>query len=300
MTQNVFDNEQYEILARDIVGDAFYSDQSYRGKISRERQYAELILRKLLDLNPNEHVTIGKKDITQKIQALPDSAFILKAVRAIQPFGNDTTHTQVTRDFTKQDYDTVTDSLFDLLSSLLINYFSKYRFGSKPRLLKEFSLLPPLIRRKVLMYLYDKDSNNVAVIDKLVLAILKADGKDEALKWIEAHRDKLSSQLPIDSNFYEKVKREHGEEYVRLLCEPSLDMYQVCVNKVESVGRQLEKQGVLYLDFESAKPYYEKNCILNEDDDEIREFNDIMKFLYLGRRGNDIVPDEPVIVINLL
>ena len=36
--------------------------------------------------------------------------------------------------------------------------------------------------------------------------------------------------------------------------------------------------------FESALPIYKENGVLEEDEPEIQEFNDIMEFLYLGRK----------------
>ena len=36
--------------------------------------------------------------------------------------------------------------------------------------------------------------------------------------------------------------------------------------------------------FESALTVYKENGVLEEDEPEIQEFNDIMEFLYLGRK----------------
>src|SRR5699024_2553164 len=69
--------------------------------------------------------------------------------------------------------DIATDGLFDLLSYLLINYFERYEFGSNTSVMFSFSILPPIIRYKVLIFLYEKYPNNISIIDKLVLSILK-------------------------------------------------------------------------------------------------------------------------------
>ena len=299
MTQ-LFNNEQYETLARDIISDAFYSDMTFRGRISKERQYAELVIRKLLDIDPAETVTVGKKAVVAKINALPDSAFIMNALSVLQPFGNDTTHTQFLGEVTEQDFMKVTDSLFDLIASLLINYFSKYKFGSKPEILRSFSLLPPIIRRKVLEYLYSKDSTNVSVTDKLALAILKSDGKDAALRWLEDNKNVLLAQKAVDMDCYKLVRKERGEESADFLLDNAPSMYTSCLRKIEIVGEHIAAEGALYLDFESAKPYYEQHGILYGYDNEIKEFNDIMEFLYLGRKGNDIEPSEQVVILNYL
>lgn len=58
-----FDNEKYRILVRDLMGDIFYSDTSNRNKIATVRQYAEVVVRKILDIDPGKEMTIGEKEI---------------------------------------------------------------------------------------------------------------------------------------------------------------------------------------------------------------------------------------------
>ena len=60
-------------------------------------------------------------------------------------------------------------------------------------------------------------------------------------------------------------------------------MYILCKRKISEVGELVNSNGVLYSDFESALPYYEKNGILTGTDPETTEFND-MNFLYMGRK----------------
>lgn len=48
--------------------------------------------------------------------------------------------------------------------------------------------------------------------------------------------------------------------------------------------RGISRRGVLYSDFESALPHYKSRGILTGDDLETTEFNDIMNFLYMGRK----------------
>lgn len=89
---------------------------------------------------------------------------------------------------TESEYVNVLDAVIDLLSVLLINYFDKYKFGSNKRVMSSFSILPPIMRFKVLSFLYEKDSQNIDVIDKLVLSILKSYGKDKAVAWVEERK----------------------------------------------------------------------------------------------------------------
>ena len=158
--------QQYAILAKDILNDAFYSNQSsYINRISKEQQYAELVLKRLLDF---DETPTERQVVINRISKLPDHVFILNALEEIKE-NNIAAPGFPQRETTEEDYERTTDALFDLLASLLINYFGKYKFGSRPEIMRAFSLLPPVIRRKVLMYLYnnpDKSSNITAQTGK--------------------------------------------------------------------------------------------------------------------------------------
>ena len=46
-----FNNEAYQALVSDLINDAFYLEgASYRGIIAKIRQYAEVVVRKILNL----------------------------------------------------------------------------------------------------------------------------------------------------------------------------------------------------------------------------------------------------------
>lgn len=285
-----FNNEAYKYLASDLIGDIFYAETSYRGKISEARQYAEVIVRKILDIAPDEKVTLGEKEIKNRICALPNHAFLMKAMNTIKGDGDKATHTRHLASMTEEEFETIMDSLFDMLAFLLINYFEVYEFGSRNDVMYSFSMLPPIIRYKVLSFLYEKDPDNVAVIDKLVLAILKAFDADGANAWIEEKECELRQKSTMakelkDSIMQEFEDEEEREEAIALLemIGPQ-NMYELCKRKVETVGNAIEQRGPLYLDFESALPVYKENGVLEGDELEIQEFNDIMEFLYLGRK----------------
>ena len=56
-----FRNEAYSDLVSDLILDAFYIDRPNRGKIASIRQFAEVVIRKILDLSENDKVTLGEK-----------------------------------------------------------------------------------------------------------------------------------------------------------------------------------------------------------------------------------------------
>ena len=189
---------------------------------------------------------------------MPNHEFVEAAIETIRGKGNQSTHTQYLGGFDLEDFDKVVDGLFDMLSYLLINYFEKYKFGSRNDVLYSFSMLPPIIRYKVLSFLYIKYPDNISVIDKLVLATMKALSVDEAKEWIEV------------------------AEFIRN--SSPANMYILCKMKILKVEDIVNSRGRLYTDFESALPYYKSRGILIGDDLETTEFNDIMNFLYMGRK----------------
>ena len=150
MNDSVSFNEQYELLVKEAIGDAFYSNQSYEGRVSRLRKYSEIIVRKLIGLGKETKLTLGDKKVTNGIAALPDHQFIERAVFTVRDLGDKATHSEYTEGITEQDYKKITDAVFDLLAGLLINYFAKHKFGMENGVQYCLSLLPPIIRWKAL------------------------------------------------------------------------------------------------------------------------------------------------------
>ena len=62
-------------------------------------------------------------------------------------------------------------------------------------------------------------------------------------------------------------------------------MYQLCLNRINSVAKTIETRGKLYDDFESAITLYYQEGIINGDTSDVIEFNSVMEFLYLGRKA---------------
>lgn len=300
-----FDNEKYQILAKDLMGDIFYSETSYRNKIATIRQYAEVIVRKILDINPIKQITIGANEISKKIDALNNSEFLKEALDNIKQDGNKFTHTEYLENVTSDEFDKIVDKLLDMLSFMLINYFETYEFGSRSDVLRSFSLLPPIVRYKVLIFLYNKYPNNIHVIDRLALAIVKAFDKEEAIRWIESEKNNLINLDVMSDEVFNEIEENKWIEFEKLIefNSPYKNMYELCIDKIMEIGNEIDSKGHLYIDFESALPYYKQYGIIDEDSEEIKEFNDIMFFLYLGRRtklDNFIKLKEPYVTLNVI
>lgn len=277
-----FNNEEYQTLATDLIGDVFYTSTSYRGKISTLRQYAEIIVRKILDIDPQKEITLGDEEIRKSIRMLPNYKVVEKAVNKLKKKGNKTMHTKHRGEVMVEEFNSAIDGLFDLLSYLLINYFEKYKFGTNGSIMFSFSILPPIIRYKVLIFLYEKYPDNISIIDKLVLATLKACDAEMAVKWLEENKKCLLQMNAYTEDFYNKIALQNPNLAEVLKYMPAPNMYQLCKDKINQVGTTIQRNGLVYSDFESALPYYKQVGRVQGTTPEIQEFNDIMDFLYMG------------------
>lgn len=203
----------------------------------------------------------------------------------------------------KTDFEMAADSLFDMYAYVVIKYFDKYKFGSRNDVIAAFSLLPPIIRYKALEYLFSVEPDNIVVADKLVLAVMKAENPDNADAWVKQHKGELEALPCISEQTYQKMVADMGEVFAKevMLSAPK-NMYELSVSKIEHLRGGIESKGTIYKTFEEALPYYKEHGIIPDDGtDEIYEFNDMMEFMYLGRKENeDQEIEEPFMVINML
>ena len=241
-----FNNNAYQSLVTDLIGDTFYKDISVSGRISFIRKYAEVVIRKILDIDPNKAVTLGAKNIQNRIKNLPNHEFIEAAVETVRGKGNQSTHTQYLGGFDSEDFDNVVDGLFDMLSYLLISYFEKYEFGSRNDVLYSFSMLPPIIRYKVLSFLYKKYPDNISAIDKLVLATVKAFSVDEATEWVEREKNALIKMGTVTEKAFNEIAEKEGIGFAELIRNNSpANMYILCKMKISEVGDIVNSRGCL-------------------------------------------------------
>lgn len=284
-----FRNEVYSELVHDLIQDAFYIERPNRGKIASIRQYAEIVVRKILDLPSSAKVTLGDKVIVKKLKDVSgDNQFLMTAVNTIRLSGNNCTHTQETRPINDEDVTNCIDSLFNMYASLFILYFRKNEFGSNNEIMTAFSILPPIIRYLVLNELYKQTPENISVIDKLSLVLLKAFDKDKAIAWIEERKEKLSQTLPYTNEAIEGLRHTNGDLIAQQIIDNAPDsMYTLCIERIDEVERIIGKNGLLYNNFEQAKTLYLDKGILEGDKGEILEFNSIMAFMYLGRKQEE-------------
>lgn len=291
-----FNNKTYEALVKDLINDAFYLDQRLRrGVIATIRQYSEIIVRRILDLSCEDFVTIGNKKILKDLENRSNkNPLLMDSLKKICTMGNKATHTQEIAEITEEDIKEVIDNLFNLYAYLLVDFFEMYYFGSNLNIVSSFSILPPIIRYKTLKYLNDKYPENLLVIDKLSLAILKAFDRETAINWIEERKEILKNTSSMNEKDKLDIKEKMGAILANEIISGAPNMYNLCIERVNNVANVIESKGKLYDDFESAIAlYYEKGIIIGETSD-IIEFNSIMEFLYLGRkaRKNELLKEK--------
>lgn len=276
----------YENIVADIVHDTFYIECSNRGKISTIRQYSEVFVRQILGAEPEDKFMLGNS----KNELKERSQFVSHAVCVIQSYGNDATHTQHLQRFEDADLETVVDALFDLIAYLFIVFFKKYpiNYDTDPTLLKDFSLLPPIIRYKTLNQLFQSEPENIYIIDRLALSILKTYGQEDAFDWLESHRTSFEAlPYPDEEQINIRIDQIGPEEaQARLMFCVFKNVYELCEDKIRNVGDVINKRGALYTEFEQAKKYYEEYHSEGTSD-ETQELHSIIDLVYLGRKIQD-------------
>lgn len=266
----VFKNDDYTELTADLIHDIFYSNASSRNKMASIRQYTEILFRKILDLDKNQAVMLGDRILQGELKKKSnENSLIMNGIETIRLLGNKYTHTKYVGSVTFSDEEKAFDALLDVSAYLFVDYFSKYKFGDNNHIQSCFSILPPIIRYKVLNNLYYVDKTNVSIIDKLVLSILKAHGQEQAFEWIDIHCDELQS-IVIESPF--------GND----------TMYNVAFNKIRAVGEVISNNGSMYKTFEEAFSHFQQYGNVPGRTYEVKEFNDLMELLYMGRKSATI------------
>lgn len=275
-----FINAEYEKGLTDVINDIFYCNTSYCGKIGFIRVLTEYLVRKLTDYPSSDKMMLGYDRVKNMIADLPYGTHIQECVDKIKndiddSHGGDTClHTERVDEVSKEEYNYILDALSELYACLFIKFFADYEFGSNQRIMSEFSLLPPIIRYKTLIFLYNTVENaksNILLIDKLVIIIKKVLGDEEAYKWVEERKTQLEG-IPSVANI------DKTDPIQVMLALNSPNMYQCCLSKIKSEYPER------YKTFEEAKTYYLKFGGLDGTTNDILEFNDIMEFVFMGRK----------------
>jgi len=303
----LYNNSEYTALITSLFSDLFYlPGQSYGTRLFLIRKYTEIIIRRLLNYPCNKNLTIGNEYTIQKLDKRGFTEPLFReSLKKILGTGNDNSHTEVRTIATEEEYQEILESLFNLYGYLFYKHFKKWSFGSNKDKVSAFSCLPPIIRHITLTALYEDDPSNLIVLEKLALAKLKAYDKETALTWVEERKEALlGMSVPVDSGFVLKLIPEVGvEAAVSIAATMSDNYYNVLKEKIQKIDDGLGSKP-LYSDFESAKSYYEEHGIVSGTSQDVIEFNDLMEFVYIGRRKNEeeisAIPEENYIISQIV
>lgn len=282
--------ERYETVSREILSDIFYlKGLSNRGRVTLIRQYAEILCRILLGVD--DHFKLGnfKKRLNEKIPNAIFSEKIINHIENLTELGNAATHLDVNlkESITDEDCTSALNSLNFLISYLFINYFNKYKFGSRSEPQSIISLLPPFIRVTILENLYEYDKYNIAVVDKLFLAFLKSEGKQVAIDWAEQEREHLLNLKCIEESTLEFYRFRDFPEHViqEIINDAPENMYKLCFEKLEELEKTYPNLIFPYKTFEEAKTVYISEISRYQaiSENAINELIVLMNLIYTGR-----------------
>ncbi|WP_313129519.1 hypothetical protein [Anaerocolumna sp.] len=298
-----FDDYEYSTMICDLIHDMEYIEKSNRGKVATIRQYAEVVVRKILNIGSDTQLTLGqvgyKKSFLDKIELLEEKLGrkLLDCIEKIRPTGNDGTHTQYTESFTDTQVAELEDALLDLYSILFLKFFTSVKIDLcfNPHVLSLFSLLPPVVREKTWQYLYELDNNNIIVADKLCLSIIKTHGKDSAFAWLEENRTQLESiPYPTEAEKHSYLiahrdLHDPSQSIFTLNFDGHDNIYDLLKCKTEDKSTSINESGKLYSNFEEAISHYQKQINLYylydlfNGNEELTEINALVQFAYIGR-----------------
>lgn len=297
-----FNNIEYSDLISELIGETNYMNISNRSKMARMRDFSEIIIRKILNIGNDTPLMLGEiklnspnKIIAQCIQNI-DQQLKIKFVNSIEKINKMTRnahHTEQTNKFADSEVQIVEEEIFELISMIFIQFFIdiKVDIYTEPEILFVFSLLPPNIRYKTWHYLYKKDSNNIQVVDKLCLSIIKANSKEDAIDWLKSNKTTIMA-IPYPSNQeIHKYKMLHSDKSNPKICKVPLDfesynnIYDLLMDKVNNPKTAINEHGKMYSSFEEAKVHFEQFKIMfSNKSNNLYKLFDLMEFVYIGRK----------------
>lgn len=301
-----FNDSEYASLIGNLLHDTKYIEISNMGKLAGLRKHAEVMVRKILNIGSDTKIMLGQVRKNSKNLAVNNgmeklgyelSSRLIETVNRINPLGIAGTHTQHTEEFSDEEVEGVEDALLDLYSLIFIRYFFDFPINiySPPQVLHEFSILPPIIRYKTWSYLFEKDKNNIQVINKLCLSIIKTFNKDVAYKWLDDNSEEIKViPYPTDSEIVKYIETG-GVEVGPGLYQVSLDfekydnMYDLLYDKIKDSRTSINESGKMYKNFEEAIKHYNnyKEINIQNNSEEVVIFHSLMEFVYLGRKSKE-------------
>lgn len=293
-----FKNYDYELVLSDLIADIYYSTISMGSRIILLRKLTELLARKFLDLGAGEPMNLGditthekneKFKVTERYKKVDKRQVkdFEKTIDRLRKLGNKYTHTANISDANVDELSIAEDSIWDLFSYLFVQYFLKYGLNLKTdkNILTLFSVLPPEIRYRTLKKIIDIIGyDNIQLLDKFLLSIVKARGIDEARFWLYNNSKFLQNVIyPSESEIIE-YEENFSQNVLPLKLRNHSNCYSLLVSVLNNTDFQLSSHG-FYRDFEEAVVEYRKHDLdlYLSSTEEQKVFKDLIKFCFIGR-----------------
>ncbi|OLA34990.1 MAG: hypothetical protein BHW38_02080 [Firmicutes bacterium CAG:321_26_22] len=300
---NNFNDNEYKILISNLLNDTNYVKVSNMGKMSGLRKHAEVMVRKILNIGSSKSLMLGQVRDNSSNTAVKEgmnilgeelSLYLINCIERINPLAREGSHTKRTHEFSNEEIEIVEEAILDLYALLFIRYFLEYQKDKyfSNNILEVFSFLPPIIRYKTWIYLFDKHKNKLQILDKLVLSIIKAYSKKDAYDWIETNKEAINSvPYPNEKQIIEYITTvgkeiSPGEYIFSINFGGYTNMYDLLYDKIKDERTGINEGGKMYHDFESAIKYYNsyREAYINTFSEEEKIFQSLMDFVYLGRK----------------
>ena len=299
---DAFSNSQYSDLISGLLNDTQYIKISNGGKLVGLRKHAEVLVRKILNLGNSKKLMLGQitrysdnKAIVESLNNLDKelSDELIKIIKNINVTCREGAHTQHVDEFSDEEVEDVEDKILELYALMFIKYFQNIKISiySDPQVLRLFSLLPPVIRYKTWHYLFQRDKNNIQIVDKLCLSIIKLYDKKTAYEWLENNSEIIKAIPYPNADDVEYYNRIHAIEIqpgkyvaaVSLAFDNYDNMYDLLYAKICDKRTSINESGKMYKNFEEAKAYYNEE-VKKYSNISDKEFLDLMEFAYIGRK----------------
>lgn len=300
---DTFSNSQYSGLISELLNDTQYIKISNRGKLAGLRNHAEVLVRKIFNLGNNQKLMLGQirtdsdnRAVVTSLNNLGEelSNELIRIIKNINVLGREGAHTQHVGEFSNEEVEGVEDAVLELYALMFIRHFQKIKISiySDPRVLRLFSLLPPVIRYNTWNYMFQRDNNNIQIVNKLCLSIIKHYDKKTAYEWLEDNSEIIKAIPYPNADDIERYNRIHTVEIhpgkyvaaVSLAFDDYDNMYDLLYAKIGDNKTSINESGKMYKNFEEAKEHYieEAKKYSNIPD---KEFLDLMEFAYIGRKS---------------
>ena len=156
---------------------------------------------------------------------------------------------------------------------------------SDKNVLTFFSSLPPEIRFRTLKKLVEiKGFDNIQLLDKFLLSIVKTRGVDEARFWLIRNHEQIQNMNYPSEEEIAEYEEDFCQDDLPLKLREYTNVYALLMSVINSANVLLADYG-LYKNFEEAIVVYKQYDLefYLSNSEEQQKFKDLLNFCFIGR-----------------